>query len=234
MNNLEPGNFFDLSDFAHKALFDRATYAWQALAKIEAYLQKYDFGKKFKAPKGVFVENEGQIFIGEGTVIEPGSFIRGPCIIGNECTIRHGAYVRGNVITGDKCVIGHGTEVKNSIFLNEAHAAHFAYVGDSILGNQVNLGAGTVCANLKFDNSPIIIAVEGSKIVTGLRKLGAILGDGSQTGCNSVTNPGTVFGKLVFCYPCVNVGGFIPSKRVVRSTEKMQVSPFAESVARRG
>jgi NDP-sugar pyrophosphorylase family protein len=228
MNHLEPGYFFDLSAYAHAKLFERCTYAWQALAKIEGFLKDFQSDKKFKAPKGVYVENEDLIFIGKGTIIEPGAFLRGPCVIGDDCSIRHGAYIRGNFIAGNNCVIGHGTEVKNSIFLNGAHAAHFAYVGDSILGNNVNLGAGTVCANLKFDNSPIIISVEGSKVVTGLKKLGAIIGDDSQTGCNSVTNPGTLLGKHVFCYPSINLGGFIPSQRVVRTTEKMIVTPYSK------
>lgn len=234
MNQLEPGYFFELSDFSHAELFDRCTYVWQALAKIEDYLSKYKFGKiKVSVPDGANLENREQISIGKGTVIEPGAYIKGPCIIGENCTIRHGAYIRGNFICGKDCVIGHGTEVKHSIFLNGTRAPHFNYVGDSILGNQVNLGAGTVCANLKFDGSPIILSLEGKQIVTGLHKLGAIVGDDSQTGCNSVTNPGTVLGRQVFCYPCMNVGGFIPSQRVVKSTEKMVVAPYSQAAAAR-
>ena len=115
---------------------------------------------------------------------------------------------------------------KTHLLLNGAHAAHFAYVGDSIFGNRVNLGAGTICANLRFDNKPVTVFLDGQRIETGLRKFGAIIGDGSQTGCNSVTNPGTLLGKNVRCYPCVNFGGFIPSDQIVRSESRIVVSKY--------
>ena len=158
----------------------------------------------------------GQVYIAASARIEPTAFIQGPAYIGPDTEIRHGAYIRGFFIAGDDCVVGHDTEVKNTIFLNHVHAAHFAYVGDSILGNQVNLGAGVVCANLKLNRKTIAIHWNGERIDTTFQKFGAVIGDGSQIGCNSVTNPGALLGKDVFCYPCTNIGGIIPSRSIVK------------------
>lgn len=159
---------------------------------------------------------DSNIYIGEGTVVEPGALIKGPSIIGNHTEVRQGAYLRGNCLIGDRCVVGHTTEVKNSIMLNDAKAGHFAYIGDSILGNHVNLGAGTKLANLKIIDVGMRLKVEGKVYETGLRKLGAILGDYTETGCNSVTSPGTLLGKKSLIYPCVNIpGGFYPERSLV-------------------
>ena len=213
MNPFSPSVFFDLSSFKHAFLFHEIKFVWEALSQIDVYLKTQDLGiVDCKIPEGVFLVDPHLISIGKGSVIEPGAYIKGPCIIGENCSIRQGAYIRGGVITGNECVIGHVTEIKNSILLNGAKAAHFAYVGDSILGNLVNLGAGTVCANLRFDKKNISVHYLTQKIDTKRHKLGAILGDGAQTGCNSVTNPGTLFGKNTYCNPTANVGGFISEK----------------------
>jgi len=153
---------------------------------------------------GAFIYDDN-IYIGEGSLIESGALIKGPTIIGDNVEIRQGAYIRGNCIIGDNCVIGHATEIKNSIMLNGSKAAHFAYVGDSILGNNVNLGAGTRLANIYLRNIKIIITTKGKKYRTDLDKLGAIMGDGTQTGCNCVCNPGTLVGKSSFIFPGVTV-----------------------------
>jgi bifunctional N-acetylglucosamine-1-phosphate-uridyltransferase/glucosamine-1-phosphate-acetyltransferase GlmU-like protein len=136
-----------------------------------------------------------QIHLGKGVLVESGALIKGPTIIGDQTEVRQGAYMRGYCLIGRNCVIGHVTEVKHSIFLDGAKAGHFAYLGDSILGNQVNLGAGTKLANLRFIKGDIPIKTPGSVVNSNLRKMGAILGDHVQTGCNSVTNPGTLLGK---------------------------------------
>jgi UDP-N-acetylglucosamine diphosphorylase / glucose-1-phosphate thymidylyltransferase / UDP-N-acetylgalactosamine diphosphorylase / glucosamine-1-phosphate N-acetyltransferase / galactosamine-1-phosphate N-acetyltransferase len=149
------------------------------------------------------------ISIGPGSVIEPGCTLIGPCLLGNGCVVRQGAYLRGNILASNHVVIGHASEVKNSIFLSHAKAAHFAYVGDSILGNGVNLGAGTKCANLRFDNKEVKVRQRDRVWKTGLRKLGAILGDGAQTGCNSVTSPGTIIEKNGVVAPCSHVKGWV-------------------------
>jgi bifunctional N-acetylglucosamine-1-phosphate-uridyltransferase/glucosamine-1-phosphate-acetyltransferase GlmU-like protein len=153
---------------------------------------------------GAFIYDEN-IYIGKGSLIESGALIKGPTIIGDNVEIRQGAYIRGNCIIGDNCVIGHATEIKNSIMLNGSKAAHFAYVGDSILGNDVNLGAGTRLANIYLKNIKIIISTKEKKYRTDLDKLGAILGDGTQTGCNCVCNPGTLVGKSSLIFPGVTV-----------------------------
>jgi tetrahydrodipicolinate N-succinyltransferase len=132
---------------------------------------------------GVFLSNE-KIIIGSGTIVEPGAFIKGPTIIGSHCEIRQGAYIRGDCLVGNKCVVGHATEMKGSIMLDGAKAPHFAYVGDSILGKDVNLGAGTKLANLKMIPGSIIVTADKKRYDTGRRKLGAIVGDHTETGCN--------------------------------------------------
>jgi len=158
-----------------------------------------------------------QIKIGKGVLIEPGAFIKSPTIIGDQTEIRHGAYIRGNCLIGRNCVVGHVTEVKHTIFLDGAKAGHFAYLGDSILGNQVNLGAGTKLANLRFIKGNIAIITPEGKFETGLRKLGAILGDSVQTGCNTVTNPGTLLGKKSMVIPNTTVpSGYHVNSSLIR------------------
>jgi len=164
---------------------------------------------------GAFLSND-QILIGSGTVIEPGAFLKGPAIIGNDVEVRQGAYVRGDCLVGHRCVVGHTTEMKGSILLDGAKAAHFAYVGDSILGREVNLGAGTKLANLKVIPGDITITADRKRFKTGRRKLGAILGDGTETGCNSVTSPGTLLGPHSIIYAGVAVpGGYYPRKTYI-------------------
>jgi NDP-sugar pyrophosphorylase family protein len=203
-----PEDFFSLEKFAHKALFKEATYVWEALHHLKNYLDSMQLGKiEVEIPAGVYLKNPEKISIGPGTVVEPGAYIEGPCAIGKECQVRHGAYVRPYIVTGDACVIGHATEVKHAIFLNDAHAAHFNYVGDSILGNGTNLGAGVKLANYRFDHAEIAVLADQNRVATGLKKLGAIVGDGTQIGCNAVTNPGTLLFPKTFIYPCQTVGG---------------------------
>ncbi|MEN8141724.1 MAG: hypothetical protein ABFR97_10945 [Thermodesulfobacteriota bacterium] len=142
-----------------------------------------------------------QIGIGQGVLVEPGAMICAPTIIDDRTVVRQGAYVRGNCLFGKRCVVGHTTEVKHAIFLDDAKAGHFAYLGDSILGNDANLGAGTKMANLKFTPGNVLVKTSGGLKDSGLRKLGAIVGDGVQTGCNSVTNPGTLLGPGTMLLP---------------------------------
>ncbi|MDP3478424.1 MAG: hypothetical protein Q8R88_01540 [Desulfoprunum sp.] len=142
-----------------------------------------------------------RIEVGRGVLIESGSLIKSPTIIGEMSEVRHGAYLRGCCLAGKRCILGHTTEIKHTIFLNDAKAGHFAYLGDSILGTNTNLGAGTKFANLRFLPGNVSIRVNGKRIDTGRRKFGAILGDNTQTGCNSVTNPGTLFGKNCILMP---------------------------------
>jgi len=221
MNDFQPSYFFDLNPFAYPELFADCQYVWEAIQKLPSFFENYaSYEIRTEIPTGAHIVNPESIFIGKGTIIEPGAYIRGPCVIGSHCIIRHGAYIRGSFVCGDHCVIGHDTEIKTAIFLNHVHAAHFAYVGDCILGNRVNLGAGTKCANLRFDHQPIVIQDSHQEIETGLKKLGAMMGDGSQTGCNAVVLPGTCIGREVQINAGVTIGGNIPSYHFVASPAK--------------
>ena len=213
-----PDTFFDFSEFEYRDLFQDISCVWQALGKLEKYILGKQLGKiESKQQQYAYLVNPELISIGEGTIIEPGAYIKGPAIIGKNCQIRHGAYIRGNVIVGDNCVIGHTTELKHSVLLNHVCAAHFAFIGDSIIGNRVNLGAGVKCANLRLDNQPVKLHYHNETIQTGLRKFGAIIGDDAKIGCNVVMNPGTLFGKQACCYPTLNIGGIIVEKTIIRS-----------------
>lgn len=160
---------------------------------------------------------DDRVILGEGTIVEPGALIKGPLAVGSDTEIRQGAYIRGDCLVGSECVVGHTTEIKASIMLDGAKAGHFAYIGDSILGRDVNLGAGTKLANLKMIAGNVSIRVEGKRVDTGRRKLGAILGDSTETGCNSVTAPGTLLGPESIVYPAIAVpGGYRPGKTYVR------------------
>lgn len=221
-------NLFELKNYNHSKLFEGCTYAWEALGRLEGYFSSFKGEIATEIPDGAVIIHPEKVFIGRGTIVEPGAFIRGPCIIGENCEVRHGAYLRGFVVAGDRCILGNSTEIKGSILLDDVCAAHFNYVGDSILGNRVNLGAGVKLANLRLDNHPICICDNGEKIVTNLKKLGAIIGDGAQLGCNAVANPGTVIGKGACCHPCITIGGYIPPLSRVRSTQKMVVQDYVD------
>jgi NDP-sugar pyrophosphorylase family protein len=236
---LSPQDLFDLSRFAHKEIFDGCEFAWNVLSNIERYIEDQFSsvlkpGINIEVSPGAFIK--GDVYIGQGTVVEPGALIYGPTIIGENCEIRQGAYIRGNVILGNKVIVGHASEVKNAIFLDSAHAPHFAYVGDSILGNQVNLGAGTRLANVPLFSAKdpvtlkrptIRIRLEGKEIDTGLSKLGAILGDEVQIGCNTVTNPGCIVGPRTLIYALTSLkSGYYPADSIIKLRQQ------TESVAR--
>ena len=217
--------YLDLEDFPFMEVFENIDQAWEVLGD---YLK--EFCSKFKENKiegtvmeGAHLEGEG-IWIGEGTVVEPGAYIKGPTVIGKNCEIRHSAYIRGNVVVGDNCVVGHCTEVKGSIFLNGAKAGHFAYVGDSILGKNVNLGAGTKLANLKIIDAPIVLNMAGNRLDTGLRKMGAILGNNVEIGCNAVTSPGTVLPPDSLIYPAIAIKGCFEKRTILRTTNMVKSS----------
>jgi len=157
------------------------------------------------------------IELGQGVVVEPGALIKGPTRIGDRTEVRQGAYIRGSCHIGRACVVGHATELKNAVLLDGAKAAHFAYVGDSILGREVNLGAGTKLANFKIVEGPVKFKVKGETVETGLRKFGAILGDRTSLGCNSVTSPGTMMGPHSLVAPNMTVPpGFYRRRTVIR------------------
>lgn len=210
MKFLTPDFFFDLSKFTHAALWKEGELAFSPLNRLKEYILSLDLGKiEIELSPSVYIKNRELVSIGKGTVIDPGVLIEGPCVIGENCTIRHGAFLREFTLLGNGCSIGHCTEIKHSILLDGAAATHFVYVGDSILGNQVNLGAGVKCANLRLDRALVAVGPLGNKIQTGLKKFGALVGDRAQIGCNSVMNPGTLIGKGVACHPLSNLKGMV-------------------------
>lgn len=224
MYNFPAQSLFDISQFAHNQIFNECEGVWEVLSKIGGYLSKVKLGNiAGEVDPKAYLINPEQITIGRGTVVEAGAYIHGPCIIGEDCEVRFGAYIRGNLITGNKCVVGHATEVKNALFLDGAKAGHFAYIGDSILGNRVNLGAGVKCANFRLDGKNISLFSHGEKIETHLRKFGAILGDDVHIGCNAVLNPGTIMGKKSGAHPCLSIRGIIAENQIVKMEEAQRV-----------
>lgn len=209
-----PDDFFDLTAFEYADLFAGLTAVWEALTRLEAYLLAHtrrENSLRGTVHPGAFLVGN-HILIEEGATVEPGAYIEGPAIIGRGAVVRHGAYVRANTLAANNSLIGHATETKNTIFLPASKAAHFAYTGDSILGNRVNLGAGTRLANYRLGGGTINLRLQGKSVPTGRDKLGAILGDDCQLGCNCVCNPGTLLGPHCAVRPLTAVQGYHPAR----------------------
>ncbi|NCF71631.1 MAG: UDP-N-acetylglucosamine diphosphorylase [Chlamydiales bacterium] len=212
---LTPSTFFDSWTEELNDLFSSDSI-FSVISSLESFLVNLADGQiNSFIPPSAYIENPSSVYIGKNVKIEPTAFIKGPCWIGDGAEIRHGAYVRENVFISPKAVIGHCSEVKNSILLQKAQAAHFAYVGDSILGNHVNLGAGVKIANLKLKRENVLVNWRGSKIDSGRRKLGAIMGDRTQVGCNTVLNPGTLTLPDTLIYPLERAEG--TCQKIIRS-----------------
>ena len=223
---LSPNWFFDLSRTPYRALFERRRYVWEVLRHLENYVRDNARAEvRGQVSPGAWVV--GEVYVGDGTRIEPGAVVLGPAIIGEGCEIRSHAYIRPFVVIGDDSVVGHACEIKSSFLFPECEVPHFAYVGDSILGRDVNLGAGTKLSNLKVIGQTVTVTVGGRTIDTGRRKLGAILGDGVETGCNSVLSPGALLGKGCIAYPCMHVRGYHPAGSILKLRQ-------GEEIARRG
>ncbi|HEV2318113.1 MAG TPA: UDP-N-acetylglucosamine diphosphorylase [Verrucomicrobiae bacterium] len=219
----KPADLFDLAQTTHAAIFEDCEFAWQALKKIEGYIAANLKPELRNRCDGVAFIGE-KVFIDEGTVVEDGVMIKGPAIIGRNCHIRHNAYLRENVILGDGCVVGNSTELKNSLLFNHAGAPHFNYVGDSILGHKAHLGAGAKLSNIKIFPGNIAVELEGKKMDTGLRKFGALLGDGAEIGCNAVLNPGSIVGRGAVIYPNVFWRGVLPAKKIAKNKAAIEVA----------
>jgi len=217
-----PSSYLDLNHTDHRALFENATHAWDALRQIGSYLQfrlkpaihARLIGKPFVS---------GAVFVGRGTVIEQGAMIKGPAWIGEGCEIRNGCYIRENVIIGNGVVLGNSCEFKNSIIFDEAQVPHFNYVGDSILGYKAHLGAGVILSNVKLDKSEVTVAVEGGFLPTGLRKFGAVIGDRAEIGCNSVLSPGSLIGRNTILYPGTQWRGVAPEESIVKQRQTFEI-----------
>ncbi len=225
---LKPTDFFDLSDPETAVFFDGCNFVWEALRQIAAHVARL-VGESQRiegeVTPGAHI-GDRPIVIEAGARIEPGAYVHGPAYIGAGAVVRHGAFVRENVILLAGSVLGHASEAKNSLFLPGARAPHFNYVGDSILGHRVNLGAGTKLSNLgilsekdaRTGKRPSIqIVVDGQMFDTGLTKLGAILGDDVQTGCNSALNPGCLVGRNTLVYANASLRkGYHPPHSIIK------------------
>jgi NDP-sugar pyrophosphorylase family protein len=215
-------DLLDLQQTEHVALFEKTEFVWEALAQIKPYLQ-------FRLKPEVQAELigkpfiSGQVFIGKGTVVEPGAVIKGPAWIGADCQIRSGAYIRENVIVGNGCILGNSSEFKNSILFNGVQAPHFNYVGDSIIGAKAHLAAGVILSNLKLHDSPVTVRHEGRVLATGLRKFGAVVGDGAEIGCHAVLSPGSIIGRNSLIYPGVQWRGVLPENSIVKLAQSQVV-----------
>ncbi len=209
--------------------FEGARLPWDPLRNLKGFLDDFFARNQPRIPEGLHdsIIIKGNVYIEDGALIEEGTFIAGPTILCAGAEVRFGAYIRGQALIGEKAVVGHDSEVKHSILLPGAKAAHFAYVGDSVLGRDVNLGAGTKLANVRVDmgKSNLKIGLGGELHDTGLRKLGAILGDNVSIGCNSVTNPGTVIGKGTLAYALSSLSGIYPPDSIIKHRPNLSVIP---------
>ncbi len=214
-------DLFDLAQTEHAALFEGCGQAWEALTRIEAYLDAHLKPALHNRCDGVAFIGE-RVFIGKGTVVEDGAMIKGPAIIGCNCQIRHNAYVREHVIIGDNCVVGNSCELKNCVLFNASVVPHFNYVGDSIVGFQAHLGAGVKISNLKLVAGNVMVEAEGQRIDSGLRKFGALVGDQAEIGCNAVLNPGSIIGRRSVIYPNTNWRGVLGSDMLAKNRASVE------------
>lgn len=222
---LQSEDFFDLSLFKYKDLFDNIKYVWDVLKRRNAYIRRVLKPCLLgKVMKGAIIE--GSVSIETGSIVEPGVMIIGPTIIGENTLIRQGAYIRGDVIIGNNCIIGHASEVKGTIILNNTELSHFNYVGDSIIGSNVLLGAGVKTANVKITGGTIRVTVGDKKHETELIKFGAIVGDEVRVGCNSVFNPGTLVGKKTRVYSNLSLRGYYPGNHIVKLKQTIAKTLF--------
>ena len=191
-------------------------YPWELIARVEEIVGEL----LTHAPEG-YREIEKGILVGENVKIADSARIEPPAIIGKNSEIRHCAYLRGNVIVGENCVIGNSSELKSAILLDRVQAPHYNYVGNSMLGRGAHLGAGAICSNLKSDGSNVIVHTEDKSYNTGMRKLGAILGDGVEIGCGCILAPGCIVGKNTTAYPLTFLRGTIPENSIVKSMKEI-------------
>lgn len=218
----KPSDLFDLDQTSCAGLFDGCQYAWEALRKIKDYLKAHLRPELRNKCEGRAYVGD-LVFVGEGTLVEDGVMIRGPAIIGRNCQIRHNAYIREDVIVGDNCVVGNSCELKNVLLFNDCQVPHFNYVGDSILGYKAHLGAGVVLSNVKVVAGNVTVEIDGQPFDTGLRKFGALLGDNTDIGCNSVLNPGSIIGRGAVIYPNTNWRGILPANMIVKNRAAQEV-----------
>ncbi|MCD8211804.1 MAG: UDP-N-acetylglucosamine pyrophosphorylase [Oscillospiraceae bacterium] len=205
----------DLFDLEHSLAGDYlagTTLPWEALPGIRDLILRLgpELGDGFR-------EISEGVWVHETAVVAPTAYLGGPCIIGAETEVRHCAFIRGSALVGENCVVGNSVELKNVILFDRVQTPHYNYVGDSILGYCSHMGAGSITSNVKADRTPVAVKDGGEVWETGLKKMGAVLGDHVEVGCNSVLNPGTVVGRNTSVYPLSSVRGVIPADSIFKS-----------------
>ena len=210
-------NMYTLSETIAAGLFEGAEYPWEVLPKIHDFI--LELGKSLPADK--FGKRGEDIWIAKSATVAPTACLNGPLIVDEETEIRHCAFVRGNAIVGKGAVVGNSTELKNVVLFNKVQVPHYNYVGDSVLGFKSHMGAGSITSNVKSDKTLVVVKSAGEKIETGLKKMGAMLADHVEVGCNSVLNPGTVIGRNSNIYPTSCVRGCIPANYIYKNEKEI-------------
>ncbi len=210
MNNITINDLYDLNETIAADLFQGATYPWELLPQIKDFIK--ELGSKLDPEK--FEKRGEDIWVAKNAKIAPTACLNGPLIVDEEAEIRHCAFVRGSAIVGKGAVVGNSTELKNVILFNKVQVPHYNYVGDSILGYKAHMGAGSITSNVKSDKTLVVIKSAEGNVETGIKKVGAMLGDNVEVGCNSVLNPGTVIGRCSNVYPTSCVRGVIPANSI--------------------
>lgn len=209
---LKNKNLFNMDETIAKDIFTDVDYPWEILPLIGDFTLK--LGESL--PEEEYTKQGEDIWIAKSATVAPNASITGPCIIGKNTEVRPGAFIRGKVIVGENCVVGNSTELKNVILFNNVQVPHYNYVGDSILGYKSHMGAGSITSNVKSDKTKVTINYKGEKLQTGLKKMGAMLGNYVEVGCNSVLNPGTIIGVNTNIYPLSSVRGYIPKSSIFK------------------
>jgi UDP-N-acetylglucosamine diphosphorylase / glucose-1-phosphate thymidylyltransferase / UDP-N-acetylgalactosamine diphosphorylase / glucosamine-1-phosphate N-acetyltransferase / galactosamine-1-phosphate N-acetyltransferase len=214
---MKPGLFFDISRGVAPDLFSPEAPVWSALSDIELWLaQQTDWTIHGSVHPGAHIGP--RVHVAEGCVIEPGAVIQGPAWIERGTVIRSGCYLRPNVIVGEYCILGNSCEFKNCWLAGHCEIPHFNYVGDSLLGWKAHLGAGVILSNVRLDHGIVSVRTPDGKVSSGLKKFGAIIGDGAEIGCNSVINPGSLIGPGALIHPLVSWSGHLPAGHVARNS----------------
>ena len=212
MDSIKIKSLFDLDHTILKSYLEEFDYPWEALDLLSTAIiilgNRLDLNEYKLVKENVWVHKTAKIY--------PSAYIDGPTIICEGAEIRHGAFIRGSAVIGKNAVVGNSCEIKNSILFDFAQVPHFNYIGDSILGFKAHMGAGAVTSNLKQDKSLVVIHSKNFEIETGMRKVGAFLGDFVEVGCNSVLNPGTVVGKNSNIYPLSSVRGVVGENMIYK------------------
>lgn len=217
MNELTNQSLFTFTETIAADIFEGTTYPWEVLPKIRDFI--LTLGATLSPEE--YEQKAENVWIAKSAKVAPTAFINGPAIIGKNAEIRHCAFIRGNAIVGEGAVVGNSTELKNVLLFNKVQVPHYNYVGDSILGFCSHMGAGSITSNVKSDKTLVTISTAQGKIETTLKKMGAILGDHVEVGCNSVLNPGTVVGKESNIYPLSSVRGHVPAKSIYKNKNEV-------------